>query len=405
MQSGQRGISDVVGHGDSQRTNPETTREVHDVYQAVFLQAHETMIIADSDGVIVDWNDEASRVYGISRCEAIGASVYDILMHTAAEMLPADTQSKMRDHVTRLFASVSGEPARVERQVRSVRDGRLRTIEGLAFHVDTVSERRLCIIGRDVTKTRRLEHELAQTNERLEGAVAGKAAELEAANQALLDSIEIKSALLHEVHHRVKNNLQFMLSLIRLTGLAGYESFSEFLESTERRLQLMTVVYEQLLSSDDYRCLHTGNTIPAVVEDIVGRRTDRAARIRCEVDVDDIEFSVDSMIPLIFIVGEIVTNSVDHAFREQAAGNVAVSLKRVDERLLLLIRDDGTRSHSNLEGVGSEAALLSDAIGCGLIDLLIDQLRGSYHVEYEGGTAYHIYLPLDLEFTEGGALQ
>jgi len=401
MQEAQREIRAAVLSNGSKRMEPDAALAVEDVYQAVFRQAHETIIIADSEGVIVDWNEEASRVYGVPRSEAIGASMFDMITRTAGEELPPEMETRVREHVARLFEKVSGEPARVERQVRSVRDGRLRTIEGVAFHVETESARRLCIIGRDVTEKRRIERELSQRKDRLEDAVAAKTAELKAANRSLRESIEIKSSLLQEVHHRVKNNLQFMLSLIRLTGLAGYESFSEFLENTERRLHLMTVVYEQLLSSSDYRYLNTGDTVPAVVEDLLGQNPDVAVKLRRVVEVDDINFSVDSMIPLIFVVGEIVTNSLEHAFPEQAEGNITVLLKRVDERFLLTIRDDGTRSQFAFKRCGKEAALPSDAIGCGLVDLLIDQLRGDYHVEYEGGTAYHISLPADLELMVG----
>ncbi len=197
-------------------------------------------------------------------------------------------------------------------------------------------------------------------------------------------SLQEKEALLREIHHRVKNNLQVISSLLRLQSTyMRDESVAKVFEETEQRVRSMALAHEQLYRSKDLSeldlCHYLGNLIETLTEtsDTIGRK------ISVHTDLDHIKTSVDIALPLGCIVNELFSNCMKHAFPEEPQGQIDISLKRLPgNQIRLIITDDGVGLKKNVNLDKPES------LGMDLIGAFTDQLRGSIEFNSEkGGTA------------------
>jgi two-component sensor histidine kinase len=203
-----------------------------------------------------------------------------------------------------------------------------------------------------------------------------------------------KDAAIREVHHRVKNNLQTISSLLRLQArrLAPGEG-RHALEESERRVRSIALVHE-ILSRDTVDQVHFNDILPSLVrmaEDLGSK--ERPVRITCSGDAGDVPASVAT--PLAVVVTELLQNAAEHAYPIDAALpvdaiRVDVSLKRSDEELHLVVRDNGVglRDGFRIDDTGS----LGLSIVRGLVG---SQLGGTIAMSTDGGTVVELVIPLD----------
>jgi two-component sensor histidine kinase len=205
--------------------------------------------------------------------------------------------------------------------------------------------------------------------------------ELREANQSLMRTLDEKVALLHEVHHRVKNNLQLIISALRLQAREAGEPARQILHESENRVRAMALVHERL-----YRTELSRVDLGAYLTDLVAQllRTTEGARVKAEVSAEGIEIGPDVVIPCGLIVNEAVTNCLKHAFPGGRRGTIHV---RVEERgpewIELSVRDDGAGLP-----VGFDLAK-GTRLGLRIAHILAQQRDGTLCVApaEEGGTA------------------
>jgi two-component system, sensor histidine kinase PdtaS len=201
----------------------------------------------------------------------------------------------------------------------------------------------------------------------------GRLLRRDARRQALLlQTLETNRLLFRDIHHRVKNNLQSVQSLIRMQPIP--EDVKRDLQS---RIAAMTAVHEHIYRLDRYAEVSAQSLLPAIVDSQVQAF---GSPVRQEFDIDPIEIDRDHATPLALLLNELVTNALKYAFPGGRSGTISVSLKSLSpERSRFTVHDDGI-------GFDPEAAKLG--MGGRLIKAMIGQLHGSYSYSAGPGTVF-----------------
>lgn len=204
---------------------------------------------------------------------------------------------------------------------------------------------------------------------------------------SLNNTILEKEHLIREVHHRVKNNMQVITSLISLQmSRQTDEKTRSVLNDCQNRVRAMALVQERLYNSNNFNSINFQNYIETLVPMLMSSyRIDRQ-RIRIGLNVSDISIGIGSAIPLAQLINELLSNSLKHAFKDGQDGNVALSLERSDsgKDYTLTVSDDGS-------GFPPDVAFPQKGnLGFQLIDALIKQLRGMYTLTCNNGVTYII---------------
>jgi PAS domain S-box-containing protein len=199
-------------------------------------------------------------------------------------------------------------------------------------------------------------------------------------------SLEEKIALLKEVHHRVKNNLQVVISLLNLqTTRIQNREVLDTLEETRNRVRSMSLLHETLYRSQNMarvNLAHYVETLCAHLFRTYGRGTAHVELVNRMIPV---ELSPDQAVPCGLIVNELVTNALKYAFPEARAGQIVIELQeREKRRLVLTVSDDGIGLPRDLN---IEAA---QTLGLQLVGMLTEQLHGTVEILQDGGTTFRI---------------
>lgn len=196
--------------------------------------------------------------------------------------------------------------------------------------------------------------------------------------EQLRRALEHNKVLFREIHHRVKNNLQAVSSLLRLQPLAD-EAKAEM----QRRIAAMVAVHEQIYKTDQFEKVDVSDYVGRLVQDLASGYSDRIA---VQTDLESVLVDKDHAVPIGLIVSEAVSNSVKHAFPDEREGTISVSLKvQASGRGELSIADDG---------VGFDHTIPAKGMGRRLIAGFVAQIGGDLCVDGSGGTTYRVTFPL-----------
>jgi PAS domain S-box-containing protein len=206
-------------------------------------------------------------------------------------------------------------------------------------------------------------------------------------------SLDEKEVLLREVHHRVKNNMQIISSLLNLQiQLEDHTESENVLKESQGRIKAMAMVHEKLYQSDNFSKINFKDYLTNLVSDIFYSYGIRG-KIMWELDIDDINIGIDTAIPLGLIINELVTNSVKYAFPGDRKGIIKIIFKLEDDKNVLIISDDGVGIPADLEVEKTKT------LGLLLVNSLVDQLDGSIELDRNQGTSYKIYFQ-NVEYPE-----
>jgi PAS domain S-box-containing protein len=238
----------------------------------------------------------------------------------------------------------------------------------------------------DVSHRRRAEEALRQAHDQLEQKVADRTAELARVNARLQKSLEEKEVLLKEIHHRVKNNLQIISSLLELQSghLPPGESVEKLRESRDR-VHSMALVHEQLYRSRDLAQVDLSGYVASLADHLAQTYAVNHRAIEIHLDISPaVRLPIDSAVPFGLLLNELVSNSLKHAFPGRDAGEVRMQLLPGDGHILLTVADNGIGLP---ETVDQHAAT---TFGLQLVGMLVRQLRGAVEIDRNGGTAFRI---------------
>lgn len=212
--------------------------------------------------------------------------------------------------------------------------------------------------------------------------------ELLASDQQLRQSLAEKESLLKEIHHRVKNNLQIVSSLLYLQENYMQDARgAEILRESQNRVKSMALIHEQLYSTADLAKIDFGRYIQGLTANLFDAYGIDPAHIRLDVQADDIALGVDTAVPCGLIINELVSNALKHAFLPDSGGTINIVIRTVNtDRMEIVVADDG------IGLVEPFAAAEQQSLGLRLIDTLITQLGGSLTINTENGTRFSITL-------------
>ncbi|GBF37361.1 PAS domain S-box protein [Leptospira johnsonii] len=207
--------------------------------------------------------------------------------------------------------------------------------------------------------------------------------------ETLRKSLDEKEVMLKEIHHRVKNNLQVVSSLLSLqTDFTDDPKLVSILKECERRIQSMALVHKELYQNDTIADAdfteYLNNLLVALVQSFGANK-----RVGYSIESEDVRLNLDFAIPLALVFNELVSNSLKYAFPGDKKGNIFVSIVKKEDGLSISIGDNGVGLPKTVDVRNSEG------LGLQLVGMLLDKLKAKWGLEkVDIGTRYKIELPI-----------
>jgi predicted ATPase/two-component sensor histidine kinase len=198
-------------------------------------------------------------------------------------------------------------------------------------------------------------------------------------------SLDEKESLLKEVHHRVKNNLQLISSLLNLQAAKIDDSVvADLFAESRNRVRSMALVHENLYRAGDFANVAMAEHIRNLSAHLIRAYSSAERRIFIDVQAEEIDLNLDQAISSGLIINELVSNAIKHAFNDfSKAGEIAITLKRVaGDVVQLMVADNGV-------GI-SEPVTDTESMGMQLVRDLTDQLNGKLEIGIENGTQIRV---------------
>ena len=190
-----------------------------------------------------------------------------------------------------------------------------------------------------------------------------------------------KTFLLKEIHHRVKNNLNLIASIL---GIQGMESNSpevhELIEQNKLRLESIALAHEMLYKQDDLANIDFKSYVEKLTEHIL-RTNEGTEKIKLYIEMIALKLPIESMIQFGIMINELMINSIKYAF-DARGGIITITLEREQEKLLFCFRDNGK---------GFDPKTMQKGFGMNLIEMTVSQLEAQMDSHYEYGLAFNIY--------------
>jgi PAS domain S-box-containing protein len=337
----------------AQKRAEQALRDSEQRFRTFVDHATDTFFLHDARGTILDANQQACESLGYTRDELVG-------------MTPADFDP-------------DATPTRYEMIGRALEAG-----EVIAF--DSRHRRK----DRSVFPVEVRIRPFWQAGHRLGVSLARDITDRKRAEAQLRASLREKEVLLKEVHHRVKNNLQLISSLLALQAGTLTDRAAAALAESQNRVRAMALVHEHLYRSGDLASVRLAGHVEALCAQLYRSYGVDPGRVALDLRVADVALDLDRAIRCGLVINELVSNALKHGFPAGRPGRIGVQLAaRPDECYTLTVTDNG---------VGLPPALdpaRCDSLGLQLVSDLAVQLGGSLTLSREGGTAVTVRFPRD----------
>lgn len=315
--------------------------------------APDAMVMVDAHGRIIFVNSQTQRIFGYTREELVGKEV-EVLM----PMRFRDGHGRHREGYA--VAPKIREMGKGLELFGTRKDGKEFPVEISLSPLHTDAGMIVVSAIRDITERKSAENELKQ-------------------------SVREKEILLKEVHHRVKNNLQIISSLLNFQSdvIADANARTVF-QDTRARIKSIALVHERLYQSNDLTNIDFADYVQGLADDFFASYGIQRERITLELDIQPLALDVDSIINCGLIIGELLSNALKYAFPHDRRGSIRISLRTLNERFQLVVADDGV-------GLPPERRSLESAsLGFKLVKGLVKELGGSVEVQGPPGSQFSI---------------
>jgi len=337
--------------------------EKEELYRTLVENAHDLIIEIMYDGRIMYASSNHKEILGYDPGELLGKNVFE-LMH------PEDRSVIMSAFIQGFGRGAAGRG--VYRYMH--KDGEWRWFEatGKPFRTST-GEIRAIIDTRDITERKKNEEQIQE-------------------------SLQQKESLLREIHHRVKNNLQVISSLLSLESdyAKDKESLARFYES-QNRISTIALIHEKLYQSRNIDEIKMLDYITDLTRNLLRVYKDLGGNIDVQINAYDISIDTDRAIPCGLIINELFSNCLKHAFRDSASEEISRKRRNkitveinsdTDGFLNLSVKDNGVGFPGHLD------VRNTDTLGLQLVTTLADQLKGKIEVANDNGAAFTVVFPL-----------
>ena len=238
-------------------------------------------------------------------------------------------------------------------------------------------------------------NQLTSQQKRLEVAVMERTTDLtkakehiELQTEELRNSLQEKEVLLREVHHRVKNNLQVITSLLNLQSFRVKDPDTKALfKECHDRINSMTMIHERLYQSDDLTEIDLANYLENISVELARSYNADRRKIKVNVNVADVRLGLDQAIPSGLIVNELVSNALKHAFTNQHSGEIDIIFGKSDSTYTLSVCDNGIGLPDSFD------VNKTPSLGMKLVHALTQKLKGTLTVQSNNFTHIQIAFP------------
>ena len=337
----------VIGRDMTKRKKAEAgLAEVNQTLNAILSASPIAIVAIDREKVVVQWNAAAESLFGWTAREVIGHPM---------PFVPQDRSYEYGSLTDRL---VDGG-AYVGRILQSVRkDGTRLNLFSSAASLKSAAGQTIgaVVMFVDITETLKVQDELRR-------------------------SLNEKEVLLKEIHHRVKNNLQVISSLLSLQSerIRDKEAQDVFKDS-QNRVRSMAMIHERLYRSQDLAHVDFGEYVRSLSISLFNSYRTALPRVTCDIAVEDMQVDVDIAVPCGLVLNELISNALKYAYPGGSAGVISVRLREVAPFMVeLAIEDDGVGLPPGID--------LKDgtSLGYQLVHLLVAQLGGNIEVKSDHG--------------------
>jgi PAS domain S-box-containing protein len=342
-------VEDITEKKRAEQVREESERR----FRTIFETAQELIFLKNRELRYTLVNPAMERLFGLPANRIVGMSDEDLF-----DGETADYNACLDRRV------LAGE---------SVTDESIKTVNGKprSFNITKVPIRNetgtiigLCGIARDTTERKRME-------------------------EALHQSVREKELLLKETHHRVKNNMQIISSILNLQAKSIKDPVAlEGLKMCQSRIRSMSLIHEKLYRSRDISSVDFGEYVRSLAAALLHSCQIDPDRVKLRFETDEVFLDMNTAIPCGLIVNELVLNALKHAFPRRKAGEVRIALARNESGdCVLTVSDTGVGFPKNLD------FRKTDSLGLQLVNLLVEQIGGTIRMRRAGGTKFEIAFP------------
>jgi len=336
----------------AQKRTEEALRKSQALYQAIVEDQTELVCRFSPDTRLTFVNDAFAHFFGLDKDKLLGMPFLDLVPEADREDLATYLQSFSQERPGKCLEhrvlSVRGRETWLQRCDRALYEsGRLVEFQ---------------CVGRDTTSRRLYEKQIVK-------------------------SLQEKEILLREIHHRVKNNLQIVSSLLHLQSATDRNGVpKDMFTESQNRILTMALVHEELYRSDDLASIDLLAYIRKLLGRLLSAMGDKR-RIQGLVGGEAVALTIDTAIPCGLIVNELVTNSLKHAFGQHETGRIRISVSKTGKDAVVEIGDTG---HGLPPGLDFRDA---PSLGLQLVSRLVKQLHGRIELLPEPGANFRITFP------------
>ena len=348
---GQKAVLSV--HRDiTKRKKAEERLRVEKAYlDRLFESAQEGIVMSDPDGKVIRVNSEFKRLFGYKQKEVLGRNVDELVV----------PKRYIKNGISITNKVAAGENVRFE-AVRQRKDGKLMDVSVLGSPI--VADGKVVAIYaiyRDITERKRAEEKIRS-------------------------ALNEREVMLREIHHRVKNNMQIISSLLRLQSrqIKSKKTLDLF-NVGQNRIRSMALIHETLYQSSDLAKIDFSDYIKRLTTHLLSTHRAGMELIRMKLDVRDVCLDINRAIPCGLIINELVSNSLRHAFPADQKGDVQVTMKANQQgKYSLVVNDTGIGFPEDVDFQKTET------LGMQLVIDLVNQLGGTIKLKREKGTKFRI---------------
>ncbi|MFP4655163.1 MAG: MASE3 domain-containing protein [Methanohalobium sp.] len=329
----------ISGNDITKRKKMEKSLEKSEKrYRLLFENAGDAIFILDLEGNIIDANKKAEDMHGYAINELIGSNIRILETEDVAQQLPS------------IIHRILNHEWFDEELTHKRKDGTVFWVEVGAEYFELENQSYILAIERDITERKR-------------------------ANELRL----------REIHHRVKNNLQVISSLLNLQS-ANFKDNTviEAFEESQNRVRSIALAHEKLYNSRDMVSIDFGDYIQNLTHYLFHMYLVDSSNIELNMDTRNIYLNMDIAIPLGIIINELITNSLKHAFTEGSAGKINVSFYKDESNYILTVSDNGIGVPKDIDIKETES------LGLQLVNSLVEQINGKMEFENNNGTIFTI---------------
>ena len=205
-------------------------------------------------------------------------------------------------------------------------------------------------------------------------------------NVLISKNLEEKKLLLKEIHHRVKNNLQIISSLLNLQSKnIKDKKVAAAIQEGKTRVRSMALIHQDLYQQENLLGVSVRSYLNKLCRELFSTYRVNDAQINLDLEIEDIDLEVETLVPLGLILNELITNSIKYAFPNERDGTIGIKLYEADKKLVLRVADDGV-------GMNFEEVQKNKSFGHFLIKTLSKQLQGKYELKGEAGTVFEMVI-------------